>query len=559
MKETIEQLKKFYSSRVYVVIVGIAAFGAYGFAVTHPSVGVDDTAVSLYFEDGLNSYWGRWSLFVINRVFHIHIGDFAPWLVEMISVLILMLSVTLWCILWQRICEPIVRIPVWAYALVAGIFISCPIISEVFVFYLHGGICTGYGVVALALLCLLNSLQRERGKKILWNILFSSFLLCIALGFYESFVAVYIMGAIILFFLNRFLYGKKEGSSYRNGLMSWGGVGAAALVMALAERTIILAVLKIVYRLEETMSIYAPYRKLFGDIFTAENELQMVLKRFWMKYYINALTYLPITVLVLAFLGIGICSLYYGIRKKDVLLPVCTAGLMMMPIAMSLVEGLATRYRSAQYVPVVCAFAVFLLFVLLYLHKPPKILKGCCAVFLSILLFNQASEMNKWFYVDYLKYQDMVRVMDNVAYDLKKDYDTSKPVVFRGSYAVPYEIAKPAYVDFNSWQFRMICMLTDPIDVHIKEKYYAYETPAYVSAETPIISAMSWGITAFDGTCQQLINFWNMHGIGGIHCLTDMALIEEAEKIRTEENMPAYPQDGYIKECDDYIIINMSN
>lgn len=331
------------------------------------------------------------------------------------------------------------------------------------------------------------------------------------------------------------------------------------MVMALAERTIILAVLKIVYRLEETMSIYAPYRKLFGDIFTAENELQMVLKRFWMKYYINALTYLPITVLVLAFLGIGICSLYYGIRKKDVLLPVCTAGLMMMPIAMSLVEGLATRYRSAQYVPVVCAFAVFLLFVLLYLHKPPKILKGCCAVFLSILLFNQASEMNKWFYVDYLKYQDMVRVMDNVAYDLKKDYDTSKPVVFRGSYAVPYEIAKPAYVDFNSWQFRMICMLTDPIDVHIKEKYYAYETPAYVSAETPIISAMSWGITAFDGTCQQLINFWNMHGIGGIHCLTDMALIEEAEKIRTEENMPAYPQDGYIKECDDYIIINMSN
>lgn len=184
----------FYSSRIYVIAVTLVAFGAYGFAVVHDSIGMDDTAIPLYLEEGVAPYVGRWSLFVINKILHIPIGNFAPWLIEMVSVLILMLSATLWCVLWKQVCEPI-RIPVWSYAIVAGIFISCPLISEVFVFYLHNGVCTGYGAVALALLCLLNSLRYGAGRReAVQEILASSLLLCIALGFYESFSVVYISG-----------------------------------------------------------------------------------------------------------------------------------------------------------------------------------------------------------------------------------------------------------------------------------------------------------------------------------------------------------------------------
>lgn len=561
MKKLGDQLKEFYCSRIYVRVVAIVALGAYGFAVTHYAIGMDDTAVSLYFEEGLAPYVGRWSLFVINRIFHIPIGNFVPWLVEVLSVLILMLSVTLWCVLWKQVCEPAVKVPVWGYTFVAGIFISCPLISEVFVFYLHNGVCTGYGVVALALFCLLDSLHfGANRKKIICEILFSSLLLCVALGFYESFSVVYIMGAIMLFFLNRLLYGKKaEKGRFLKGFLPWAGRGLLVLVMTVLERTVILAALKSIYHLDDFAIYNVQYRKLFGEIFTAENELQMVLKRFFLKYYINAVTYLPITVLVLAFLGIGIGAIYFGIRRKDILLPICFVAILIIPIAMSLLEGLATRYRSAQYVPVVSAFAVLLLFVVLYRNKIYGKLKIFCIIFLSILLYNQAGEMNKWFYIDYLKYQDMAKVMDNVAYDLKKDYDTSKPIVFRGAYKVPYEIAKSAYIDFDSWQFRMICYLTDPFDVHIKEKYYAENSAAYVFAEMPVVSALQWGTTAFDGTSQQLINFWHMRGIDGFSCVTDLELIEEAEQIRTGENMPGYPRNGYIKECDDYIIVNLEN
>lgn len=559
MKRTIQDILHFFQNKCYCALLLLTALLSYGFAVTHYSIGMDDTAIPLYFEEGLAPFVGRWTLFVINKVFPI--GDFAPWMTELLSVLILMLSATLWCLLWKRVCEPQVKLPAWVYAIIAAVFISCPLISEVFVFYLHNGVCLGYGGVALALFFLLDSLrvgvEYQAGIR---DVLLSALLLCVSIGFYESFVIVYVMGAVMLFFLNRLLYGKvTDDTGYQKKIAPWAGRGALTLIIALLERTIILAVIKAVYHLD-TLSVYnVQYRKFFGDIFTAENELQMVLKRFFVKYYVNALVYLPITVLVAAIAGVGIVSIYFGIKKKDALLPICFAALVGLPVFMSLLEGLATRYRSAQYVPVVCAFAILLLFILFYTHKTPEWVKILAAAFVGILLFRQSAEMNKWFYVDYLKYQDTVRVMETIAGDLKREYDTSKPVVFRGAYKVPYEIAKKAYINFDSWQYRMICRLTDPVDEHIKEKYYAEGTAAYVFAEMPIVSTLQWGVTAFDGTSQQLINFWAMHGINGFSCEKDLSVIEKAEHIRTEENMPGYPGDGYIKECDNYIIINMSN
>ena len=86
MKDLINDLKKFWQCKAYMIGLSLIAMGAYGFAVTHHAIGMDDTAVSLYFEEGLAPYVGRWSLFLINKIFHI--GDFMPWMVELVSVMI---------------------------------------------------------------------------------------------------------------------------------------------------------------------------------------------------------------------------------------------------------------------------------------------------------------------------------------------------------------------------------------------------------------------------------------------------------------------------------------
>lgn len=543
-----KDVKTFLQCKTYLLGLALITACAYGYAITHYAIGMDDTAIPLYFEEGLAPYVGRWSLFVLNKIFPI--ADFVPWMTELISVLILMLSVTLWCVVWRRICEPCVKIPLPGYVFVAGIFLSCPIISEVFVFYLHNGICLGYGVSALALLCLLNSLRAETtGKKELIQAAGAGILLAVAMGFYESFMIVYIMGAVMCFFLIRRLYEKGK-------ILLWLGHGILSVGISLLVRMVILTVLKTWYGWEELEPLNVSYRSLFGDIFTVEGELVMTLKRFFMKYYVHGIVYLPITILVIALLFVGVYSLYYGIRKKDILLPVCTVGFVLLPIGMSLVEGLATRYRSAQYVPLMGAFAVLLILIELSQHNLPVWVSRIGVACICIVLFCQCTDMNKWFYLDELKYENTKTVMNQIAYDLKKDYDISKPIVFRGAYTVPYEISKDAYVSFSSKQYQWICRLTDWVDPHLKEKFYGVNGKGYVFGEMPTVSTLQWGVTAFDGTAQQLIEFWKMHGYEDFRCETDLKVIEEAEKVRVEENMPGYPHAGYIQEFEDYIIVN---
>lgn len=165
MKRLKADLLQFFHCKAYVCAMSLVALCCYGYTIAHPSVGMDDTAIGLYFQEGVAPFVGRWSFFVAENVFHMHIGDFAPWMTELLGVLILMFSITIWCVLWKRICEPRMVLPVWAYCFPACIFLSCPLISEVFVFYLHNGVCTAYGLTALSLLCLTESLSVNRSKR----------------------------------------------------------------------------------------------------------------------------------------------------------------------------------------------------------------------------------------------------------------------------------------------------------------------------------------------------------------------------------------------------------
>lgn len=232
---------------------------------------------------------------------------------------------------------------------------------------------------------------------------------------------------------------------------------------------------------------------------------------------------------------------------------------MVMPIIMSIIEGLATRYRSAQYVPVISAFGIFVILLEIQRSKCKTVFSVICYVAIGVLLYNQCADMNQWFYKDYLKYEDTKEVMEQVAYDLKHDYDGSKPIVFRGAYTVPFSISEEAYLRFDSKAYRVVCRLTDPIDPHLKEKYFDNNVHAYAVAESPIVSTLQWGVTAFDGTSQQLIAFWEMHGIDSFQCVKDQDVIEEAEQIRLANKMPGYPKDGYIREEAEYIIVNFSD
>ena len=127
MKQLWSELRWFWKQKIYVISVLITAVCGYGFAIVQPIIGIDDTAVELYLQDGLEPVMGRWVVFLLNRVFHV--SEFSPFMLEFVGVIMLCIAATLFCVLFQRILGE--RIGILGYTMFSCIFISNPIISEV--------------------------------------------------------------------------------------------------------------------------------------------------------------------------------------------------------------------------------------------------------------------------------------------------------------------------------------------------------------------------------------------------------------------------------------------
>lgn len=540
-------MKFFWSNKFYVYVVSLAAVCSYGFKISHESIGIDDTCIPLYFEEGLAPAVGRWTLYLINKFFHI--SDFAPWMTDLTGVLLLLFAATAWCVVFSRIVGR--EKYMMAYTFFSALFLSCPLISEIYVYYLHNGVSLAYGLSAVGLLLLLKAMETETGRKgRLLAALAAAAVLAAALGCYESFMIVFVVGVILLFLLVRG-WGNRE-RKYIGSIWIWGGTTAVTVVSAIGFRWLALRLILGLFHIGIPESFRVEYRSVFSFMDLGKQELIMNLKRHLVKYFLNAFAYRPITILVLGFVIIFLICIVTGIRNKDIFLPLAALALPVLPACMVVIEGKDTYYRAAQYVPLIGAFAAFLLLRLVKEHFPGFCMAVSVAL-ASILLWNQCAEMNQWFYVDYMKYQDARNVMEQVAYDLEKGYDTAKPIVFRGAYYVPYEIAKDAYLEYDSAEYGWIRRIGDLIDPHLVEKYNAENGHGYDFAETPVNSILRWGATAFDGTAAQLGNFMKMLGHDFVIEM-DLRKIDEAEKITGD--MSHFPAEGYIRDCGEYIIVN---
>lgn len=551
-----EDTKELLKQKIYILPLILTAILSYGFMVGNPTIGIDDTASERFFQEGLEPYMGRWVLFLVNKVFRF--AEFAPFVTEFIAVIFLILSVTIWCVAFKRILGD--KIPVLGYTFFSCIFLSAPILSEICTYYTHNGICMAYGLAAAGAIAFVEGMKRDKKKR--WRYTIASALFAAtAAGCYESMVIVYIIGIVMMYLL---LCKEGAGQQYHKGLTGWVLGGGASIAMLLTFRGLIVETIKIVFQLEERI-LTLPTRGLsealqWVDGTKSRGEFTMVLKRFFLKYYINGLEYFPITMFVIAAIVLVIYCIIRALRDRKPLLLICGAAILLIPWMLLLIEARATPYRASQYVPLVCGFAVLLLADLIHEMAKEKLCKilWYVAVFLmSVCTFNQCTEMNKWIYVDYLKYEDAKNTMNTIAYELEKSYDTSKPVIFVGSYQVPDSILRDAGLKLNSEEFWRIRRIADRLDEHLKEKYY---TPSgyYKMAETPYLSVLNWGLTAFDLTNVELFKFLEMHG----HTFVmekDIEQYDKAQKQAKKLRMPSWPREGYIQETEEYIIVKLGD
>lgn len=555
MKKWFENVQELYKDKRYVLFLSLTAICAYGFMVTHSTVGIDDTPYDYYFEEGLAAIVGRWVMYLLNKV--IHVADFAPFLTDFAGVLILMVAVTVWAVLFKSVLEE--RVPWYGYLFFAAIFISCPLISEVYTYYLHNGIAIGYLCCGISLYCFREGLNRwdaQTDKKILpgWhaNKAFIGAVtgMWIAMGCYESFMIVWLQGLCLLLLTERF-------AGVRRKVFRSLCLAAVIAVFGMVLRSVMITLVTAVFGLEylKDEAVQRSIGELAGWILEpgAMSELAMVLKRMFVMYGVFAYAYYPIKIFLLAAGVIGLYSLWTMVRKKDVWVILLALGGLAVPLLLVVIEGKATFYRSAQFLPLICGYGAL---VAVYGANNLRKAKTAAPVRVALLfllcsiLWNQCADINKWFYVDYMKYESAKDLVSRIYSELEKNYDTSKPIVFTGVYEEPKGIIQDAYVPIGSETFFKMKRITDMVDEHLLEKYY--RSYGVWVAQTPALSVIDWARNAFE-TTEEMVKFFAMHGYE-ICPATDSAVYAEAEIFSVD--LPSFPEEGSIVDRGEYIIVH---
>lgn len=560
-------IRKFWQNRIYMGILLLAAVCAYGYKVTNVTIGIDDTPSLYYFEEGLIAIVGRWVLFLLNKV--ISLAEFVPFVTDFIAVCLLVLAAMVWTVLFYSVLGE--KVPYVGYAFFGAVFISCPLISEVFTYFLHNGIAIGYLCCGLSLCCV-REWQVNRVGKSRWQQLhmgamaLAAVFLWIAMGCYESFMILWLAGLMLLLLTERIGLGtERKAQTGTRGVFPTLVGGAVTALVAVILRSLMIVVLTKAFHLEylQGEAVQRSVTEMLGWMFRsgAFSELAMILKRTFVLYGVFAYAYLPIRIFVLAAVVITVVALTRVIRGRDLWALVLLPAAYLAAFSLLFIEGKATLYRSAQFLPIFCGYGALLFAYGIWsltghigrgVHRKICLgARGIAVAVLVVITWNQCMDMTKWFYIDRQKYEAAVKTVDKIALDLERDFDTSKPVVFTGNYEIPYSIIQDAYVGYGTETYWKMKQITDRIDPDLLDKYNRGSKGVWV-AQTPALSVIEWGRYAFDND-EELVKFFAMHG-HTIVPLLDGSLYAEAEAQSVD--LPEYPKDGYIVDQGDYIIVH---
>lgn len=504
----------FFKNKLYMFLTIVIAIAAYGYEITHAVVGIDDICIRRYFTYGMGLANGRWPYFFLSQMGILGLDMYIPFLADFAAVLLLICASVCWCALFQRMfSRHNVNINIWCYIVFTGFYISHSMIAYVFIYYLHNGIAIAHLCIAIAIL-LWDDAKYCSNHKILRSITIVG-LLTVAISFYESFTAVFILGLCIYWGIQEF-YTKSKIIEYIKEII----LMCVTLVMAIISRSIICIILGKIYGIPIGVSKARIAETIWKEnIGNTISNIYHILKLNYGEYmYIQNIKQNPIMMLDLAFVIVCFFALFLTIKQKNVL-HLFHAGIAIGSLfIMSVFTGKVVYQRSTQNMALFIGFAYFL--IVNYVIYRKKYFQILVAVVLMVLEWNNLCTMNFLFYSESKNNERDIAVINDIGNRILSIGGEYKAVAFVGDY--PWQS-----VDFNR-----ISGVTYPI---INQ------------------SIIRWGENAFENGNRELIHFFVLNGYW----------IDEVNKKQFEEakeiayDLPEYPLEGCIRDEGDYIIVKL--
>lgn len=505
MKQNIKQnfkdrVGELLQSKVYLVGLILVTIAAYGFTITHFSLGIDDFGIRHYMNlspEKVGNMLQQGRLLHILFYYVTGLVDVIPFLNNLIGAVLLFFSAVFYSALFDTISQHKLK-P--AYLLMfACLYVSNSIMSFKFIYDIDVVVTMfSYFCIPLAVVYSLSMMER-RSKK---DLLASFLLLMAAISSYESFNAVYICSVLFVLILLAVFQDEKARQLLQKGLC-FAGVLVCALV-------VYYTIVKIV----QAATGNIPYAR--SNIFSVGSSVLDAVKSVVGRVFNGHLLF------AMEFSFFAVCSvglaIYFSIRKKNPFIFLLFFGMGVFSLAVQIVQGFLL-FRACQTFNLYVACMALLC---MYLLGKRKILDRIVMAAMVVLLCFQLKDINLWFYKDWANYQKNVFAMHEIAKDLQKDFPVrEKPVCFVNR-------------DYESY-----LMTWDEQQAEI--------------GEAPLIAAIGF---LGNLTSPEMIQLFEYQGYD---FLIEPSPDQAEQAIEDSKGMPPFPKEGYIKETDEVIIVNFGH
>ena len=548
MKQYWTEVKSYLSSKRFILPLLFVLMVCYGYSTVNLSLSIDDTEGNRYIGSGNEMLAaGRLSI-VLYAVLGRYVGTLpqSSYVIDLLACLSLLWAAINFCILFRRASGG--RIPGCAALVFACTFVSYPLMNEIWEYTGANLVVTmGYLEVSSALLILQNALRRDKQR--LADYLFAgglSFLICAG---YESLVSVYVFGVCGALAL-QIVYGsareKRVKLILRQALI-YAGVLALGLGLRLIFHRLVLFVFQLDFQHNGDTKI------LWGTAPALVLIRNLILD--WIREYLfRGVIYFPIGELVVA----GVVLFVLGIiacHRHGWILLIPGFGIYGSLVLISIIQGKISPYRTCQVFAVFVAFTLMMIVTLISNKKNQSKFGFQTVTFVlcGYLCFCQACYLNYFLVCNHIRSEEEAHTVRTIGTELQCGFDMDKPVVFVGNYSLSWGIQEAISVPEDSLRWKMYQTAYSAC-YGIMGETYDVNTLSRKIPDTNVNSVINWGVSAFGQEgIQHVFSFYGFQ-----YVLPDYDQIREAADLYVEKyDVPCYPQNGYIQDAGEYIVVHL--
>lgn len=214
---------------------------------------------------------------------------------------------------------------------------------------------------------------------------------------------------------------------------------------------------------------------------------------------------------------------------------------------LSLITGVDAPYRTCQVFSILSAYTAMLVANRLRW-------KQAVSIFLCYICLQQAIYLSQLSSLNYIRYEEEIAAVDSIGTTLSLEHDLEKEVIFVGDYDLSSYVTSQLLFPFDTTRWKVYSFTCNAISHWIPN--FSYLDYQREFPDTNVNSVLGWSTFAF-GSQEQMQKLFCLRGYDIKTTKNYGEDKASAEAYAVENNMPAYPNAGYIVELPDYIIVRL--